>query len=131
MTETPQLFTLERARSLLPQLRPLLISLRENKRKLDNLHADIETITPAMATNGHAVRVTEIEIAMAELIDRLQTAIGSISDLGVELKDIDLALVDFPSLREDRIVYLCWTVDEEDITFWHELDAGVVGRQPL
>jgi hypothetical protein len=131
VTETPRLFTLDEARSLLPQLRPLLHSLRENKRRLDNLHADIETITPAMATNGHAMRVTEIEIGMAELIEELQTAIGTITNLGVELKDIDLGLVDFPSLREDRIVYLCWTVDEADIMFWHELDAGVAGRQPL
>jgi hypothetical protein len=131
MDEVPRLFTVEQARSLLPDLRPLLLSMREQKRKLDNLHADMENISPAMATNGHATRVTEIELAMAELIEGLQSAIGKISDLGVELKDIDLGLVDFPSLREDRIVYLCWTVDEADIAFWHELDAGVAGRQPL
>jgi hypothetical protein len=51
--------------------------------------------------------------------------------MGVELKDIEEGLVDFRSMRDGRIVYLCWRQGEDTIAFWHELDAGFAGRQPL
>ena len=131
MSETPRLFTHEEASALLPELRPILRKIQKDKRRLDELHNEIDAITPAMATNGHANKVTEIELAMAKLVEELNGSITRITDMQVELKDLDMGLVDFPSLRDDRIVYLCWNVDEPEIAFWHELDAGVAGRQPL
>ena len=131
MSEEPRLFTHEEASALLPVLRPILRKLQEDKRRLDKLHAEIESITPAMATNGYATRVTEVEIEMTGIIEEINESISTISGMGVEMKDLDLGLVDFPNLRDDRIVYLCWNVDEPEIAYWHELDAGVAGRQPL
>lgn len=131
MSAMPRLFTLAEATALLPMLRPILRSMQKDKRRLDNLHTDIEAITPAMATNGHGPRLMDIEHEMARLIERLNRDITRISSTGVEVKDIDTGLVDFPSRREGRIVYLCWRVDEPEIRYWHELDAGVAGRQPL
>lgn len=131
MEEQPRLFTLQEATDLLPVLRPMLLRMQSDKRDLDNLHAEIESITPAMATNGHASKVKAVELDMARLVNSLNDALTRISAMGVEVKDIDMGLVDFPSLRGDRIVYLCWTVDEPEIAFWHELDAGIAGRQPL
>jgi hypothetical protein len=57
--------------------------------------------------------------------------IQKILSTGVEVKDINLGLVDFLSLRDGREVYLCWQFGEEDIRFWHDLDTGYTGRQPL
>lgn len=131
MSDAPKLFTLDEATALLPVLRPILRSIQAGKRELEELHAAIESITPAMATNGHATRVTEIELKMAERLRAINDSINQITAMGVELKDLDLGLVDFPSIRDDRVVYLCWSVDEPEIAFWHELDAGVAGRQPL
>lgn len=131
MSETPRLFTHEEASELLPELRPILRKIQQDKRRLDELHVEIEQITPAMATNGHANKVTEIELAMAKLVEELNESVARITAMHVELKDLDLGLVDFPSLRDDRIVYLCWNVDEPEIGYWHELDAGVAGRRPL
>lgn len=131
MSEAIRLFTLEEATRLLPVLRPILRSIQADKTRLDELHSQIEGITPAMATNGHANRVTEIEIEMARHVQAINDSIHRITELGVELKDLDLGLVDFPSVRDDRVVYLCWNVDEAEIAFWHEVDAGVAGRQPL
>ena len=55
-----------------------------------------------------------------------------LNDIGIELKDYTRGLIDFPSLRNDRIVYLCWQLgEEESIAWWHETDAGFSGRQPL
>ena len=53
------------------------------------------------------------------------------ADRGILLKDPDRGLVDFPVLREGREVYLCWLLGETTIEFWHDIDAGFAGRQPL
>jgi hypothetical protein len=63
--------------------------------------------------------------------ERMQNALLTIQELGCELKDIDMGLVDFPALREGRVVYLCWRYGEDRLRYWHELDAGFAGRQPL
>jgi hypothetical protein len=51
--------------------------------------------------------------------------------IGCELKGVEQGLIDFPALREGRVVYLCWQYDEPEVAFWHEVDAGFAGRQPL
>ena len=65
------------------------------------------------------------------LIHQLKEKLGFFEKAGIEIKDISSGLVDFPSLRSGRVVYLCWRVDEETITHWHEIDEGFAGRQPL
>ena len=61
----------------------------------------------------------------------LYVAIGRIKELGVVLKDLDMSLLDFPHERGGRIVFLCWHPPEERVEYWHDLDAGYAGRQPL
>ena len=50
---------------------------------------------------------------------------------GIDVKDISTGLVDFPSIREGRVVFLCWRMEEETISHWHELETGFAARQPL
>ena len=61
----------------------------------------------------------------------LQQAMKDIEDLGVLVKDIDTGLCDFPHTRDGRVVYLCWKLDEDEISWWHDLESGFAGRQPL
>jgi hypothetical protein len=61
----------------------------------------------------------------------LQSALRELQEMEIVLRDLDRGLVDFPAVREDREIYLCWEEGEEEIGFWHELDAGHAGRQPL
>ena len=61
----------------------------------------------------------------------LQSALRELQEMEIVLRDLDRGLVDFPAVREDREVYLCWEEGEEEIGFWHELDAGHAGRQSL
>jgi hypothetical protein len=67
------------------------------------------------------------------LMDMLQFSaqLRHIQGLGVQIKDFDRGLVDFPHLREGREVFLCWELDEDDIAFWHDIDAGYAGRERL
>ena len=83
--------------------------------------------------NGHGVdneagKVRrEIEAAGAEI----NALIEKVQGMGIELKDTETGLVDFRSIREGREVYLCWKLGEEHVSFWHEIDDGFAGRQPL
>jgi hypothetical protein len=68
---------------------------------------------------------------VSEAFLELQKALGELQAVDVVLRDLERGLVDFPALREGREVYLCWEADEDEIGFWHDLDAGYGGRQPL
>ncbi len=60
-----------------------------------------------------------------------RAALGALQEMEIVLRDLDRGLVDFPSVREDREVYLCWEEGEEEIGYWHDEDSGYGGRQPL
>jgi len=127
----PRYYTLEEARQLLPRLRTLLGALQDDKLQLDATVEALGRLTPAMRGNGHSADARHYEERIEELLTAIRERVGQIAELGIEVKDIENGLVDFPSLRDGRAVYLCWRFDEPDIGYWHELDAGFAGRQPL
>ena len=120
-------FTLEEATALLPRLTALLIELRERRRTLlAREQEQQERYRARVRVNGHA-RGGEEFVDLAALNRGIQEILA----LGVELKDIETGLVDFPAWRGGRVVYLCWRLGEPTIAWWHEIDAGFAGRQPL
>ena len=131
MQRKPRLFSHEEATALIPILRPRLQAIQHDKRRLDELQDRLEPMTGTMRTNGHATEAATLEMDILALVDKLREAVGEIQALGIEVKDLDMGLVDFPTQREGRVVYLCWMVDEPQISFWHELDTGFGGREPL
>ncbi len=131
MQRQPRLFSYEEATALLPVLRPLLRAIQEKKRELDEVRLQLEQYTPAMRTNGHAAVAAQLEAKLRDLIDSLGEDVGEIQDMGIEVKDLNMGLVDFPTLRNGRVVNLCWMVNEAQIDFWHEIDTGFAGREPL
>ena len=82
-------------------------------------------------TKGDISRAEQTRQEYVRLIDHLSELREELEEIGCELKDYDLGLVDFPTLRDGREVVLCWKLGEESVTFWHELDAGYAGRQPI
>ncbi len=120
-------FTPEEANEALRELRPLVGQMLEIRRELLDLQPELEPVLQKVLGNGGG-RVATQAVAYFE---RLEELIGRIQQMGVELKDINSGLLDFPSLRDGREVYLCWRYGEEEIRFWHEIDAGFAGRQPL
>jgi len=124
-------FTVEEARALVPRLRGLLTAIQAEKRQLDREAEALRRVAASIEQNGHHQELLEHEHRLAALVWALRQKLQAISALGVEVKDLDLGLVDFPSLRDGREVYLCWRVDEPTVAYWHELDAGYRGRRPL
>jgi len=128
------IFTLDQAEALLPQVREELLAMQALKSQIDELRIELSRIVEKTAGNGHVrdesaagEKRRRAEKLVAELNERLER----LNAWGVELKGIDEGLVDFPAHREGRTVYLCWRLGEERIGWWHELDTGFAGRQPL
>ncbi|HEU5424586.1 MAG TPA: DUF2203 domain-containing protein [Nitrolancea sp.] len=126
-----KLFTLAEALALLPRLRELLTALQTERREMAEELRALEQLTSAMRANGHAAEAARREKRLGELTAAIRSGLQQMATLGVEVKDLDSGLVDFPSLREGRVVYLCWRLDEPTIAYWHELDTGFLGREPL
>jgi hypothetical protein len=130
-----RLFTLEEASALLPRLREILAELRQARQQMAEAQRQIEARNLGGArSNGHAKPGGNAEQLMSvteEARNRITNAVRAISDLGCELKDPDRGMLDFRTLRDERVVYLCWLMHEPEIAFWHELDGGFRGRQPL
>jgi len=112
----PRTFTLDEASSLLPRLSELLLQTQECKLRHDQHQDQIAEYTRRMSSNG--------DILERDLNETRQ-------EMGCELKDIDQGLIDFRAEREGREVYLCWKLGEPDIRWWHDLESGFAGRQPL
>lgn len=128
----PYLFTVPEANALLPEIVPLLMELRARKVALDVALAALERLTPAMRLNGHAAQGRELEERIHTLTTELAAGIDHFNDQGIEIKSLDHGLIDFPCLRDGRVVFLCWRLGEGPaIRFWHEVDTGFAGRQPL
>lgn len=128
----PRLFSLAEANDLLPEVMPLLLALRSHKVTLDAAAAALSALTPAMRQNGHAAQARTLEARIREMTRELAAGINHLTTLGIEIKSLDHGLIDFPSLYEGRVVFLCWRLGEGPvIRFWHDIDAGFAGRRPL
>ena len=123
-----RLFTREEAEELLPELREVLEALRQAVSELD---APAEYDPTPLAGRRNGRRPTEPGARKRAAEEEARRLIERVAELGVELKDPRSGLVDFPSRREGQVVYLCWRLGEPHVDFWHPLETGFAGRQPL
>jgi hypothetical protein len=119
-------FTREEANAVLPSLKPLLRQLRDAKDELTDEEAH-EALSEAAAGNGGGEQGRQVGVAFLEVRRLLE----AVEESGIVLRDIDRGLVDFPAVIDDREIYLCWELGEDEVEFWHELADGYRGRQPL
>lgn len=129
-----KLYTLPEAEALLPQIREELEAMQTCKREVDAIRADLEHAADKSSGNGHV----KDESALAKkrqhaesLVEEMNRRLQRFNEWGIELKGLEEGLVDFPSERHGRPVYLCWKQGEDRIEWWHDIDAGFAGRQPL
>jgi hypothetical protein len=126
-----RLFTVDEANAMLATVRPMLEELAECKLGFDAAHETLLRITPGQRENGHRLEALGIEHQMERLVDRLSQGIRDLEQMGIEVKDLESGLIDFPALFRGRVVYLCWHFGEERILYWHEISTGFAGRRPI
>jgi hypothetical protein len=119
-------FTLEEARAERAWVTERLAAMRAARERLTDADAR-RALTAESPGNGGGSLGKQVGEAFVEL----RSGVDEFNRRGIVLRDLDQGLVDFPAIRDGREVYLCWIDGEPDIAFWHELDAGYRGRQPL
>jgi hypothetical protein len=123
-----KLFTIDEANALLPEIAPKLEAIRTMYASIAEYRDAARSAAGASDFGGGMAGGTRYVNALYK-IGKLTTEIG---ELGVEMKDYTRGLIDFPSMRNDRVVYLCWQLGEcDEIEWWHEIEGGFAGRQPL
>jgi hypothetical protein len=124
-----KLFTIEEANSLLPSVRTIVKSIQRSHRRLISFQTAAKRAAEG-AENGGGGMVRGPQYA--RLLVELSLGAGQLEGMGVQLKDYSQGLIDFPSMRDGRVVLLCWKADEGDqLEWWHDVEAGFAGRQPL
>lgn len=134
MDGTPQHFTRAEAEALLPRLTPVLERLSAMTQELAAALQRHEALRAIMQGNGHGhqAELQALRARLPELRRDIEAHLRELAALGVQVKDPTSGLIDFPALRGDRTIYLCWRLGEgSHIRYWHEIDAGFAGRQPL
>jgi hypothetical protein len=117
-------YTVERANATLPELRERLERIRRARR---TVLAAAERIRGHVAADGGGHAGSDYW----EASRTLKAEIEHLAELGILLRDPEVGLVDFPGERDGRPVYLCWRLDEDRVSFWHERDTGFIGRKPV
>ena len=119
-------YSLEEARALLPEVRKWLEALEKLQEQLEPLNKR----AASMMGLGDDIGGDTVNSLVRTLVD-CKTILNEFRTREIQIKDFSRGLVDFPSLREGREVFLCWEKDEDDIEFWHDLDSGYTGREKL
>lgn len=128
-------FTLDEAQSLLPVLESLLKRALEDKRSAQNVESGLNDLVQRIYFSGgmllNPAHIAKQRAEMESHLKRVRESIAEIDSIGVQVKDIEAGLLDFPCRVNDEVVLLCWRMGEAAIEHWHTMEAGFQGRQPV
>jgi hypothetical protein len=128
-------FTLDEAQALLPVLEALLKRALESRQAAEKVESGLSALAQRIyVSGGMRVNVGAVAKQRAEAeshTQRIRETLAEIDSIGVQVKDLETGLLDFPCRLDDDIVLLCWKLGESSIEHWHTVDAGFKGRQPV
>jgi hypothetical protein len=128
-------FTLDEAQTLLPVLESLLRTAIHNKKIIEEFEGELQALQHRIFLNGGThVDVVSLARRKAERVkaeQRAKDAVAEIDSIGVQVKDLDIGLLDFPCEVDSQTILLCWKLGEKAITHWHGTEEGFAGRKPI
>ena len=128
-------FTLDEAQSLLPVLESLLKRAIERKQSAELAEGRLQELSRRIYISGgmkvDIASVTRDRAEMEQHIEQARETLAEIDSIGVQVKDLDTGLLDFPFRLDDQVVLLCWRLGEPAIEHWHTVESGFQGRQPV
>jgi hypothetical protein len=131
----PRLFTLPEAERTRRELEPLLMEAMDCRKKLAGLDKDLTAAAARIMMMGGVLvpyeKLSELRTQHQQLAETFKSALSRILETGCLIKDLEIGLLDFPSLVGNEEVYLCWKLGEDRIRFYHRQDEGLAGRKPL
>jgi hypothetical protein len=131
MAEIRKFYTLEEANRLLPELTAMLREMQAAKTEILTHRDELEQLELVAASNGHARHAEELTAQLDVLVRLLDDRLERLAAASIELRDLDDGLLDFPSLRGPRMIWLCWKLGEPRLAYWHDLNTGFASRQRL
>ena len=131
-----RIFTQEEANDALEVVRPLVERLVAARRRFVHVAGRLGQVEGRVAGNGGGLdpeRVRDLQEKAAEVGAEIAVLVGELEAAGVQVKDLDQGLIDFPARHpeSDETVLLCWHLGEEDVRYWHGVEEGFAGRKPL
>ena len=127
MAQFEKYYTVDEANATLPELRELLLKIQAARDEILAHYQEALPVLQQVELNSGGKEAA----AYAGAIWKLNTRVRKLVAMGVQLKDLDRGLVDFPAWREDQEVLLCWHLGEDEVGHWHDLESGFAGRQAL
>jgi hypothetical protein len=128
-------FTLQEADTLLPILESLLRAAIDGKKLIEQVDGEFQEVAHRVFLNGgtylNIVQLARRKAEREKAIHRVKDSLAEIDATGVQVKDLDMGLLDFPCVVEGRTVLLCWKLGEKGITHWHGIEEGFAGRKPI
>ncbi len=128
-------FTVEEANRLVPKLRLMLEKLRDMQTQARARYEEMRDIREVgYRKDGNLIMLTDYQLAKREfdeVVGEANQLLGEINQVGCRVTDVEMGLVDFPTKIDGQEVYLCWQMDEREVSFFHGLDEGYTGRRPL
>jgi hypothetical protein len=128
-------FTLQEAQTLLPVLESLLRTAINGKKLIEDIDAEFQEIGNRVLLSGgmllNVVKLARRKAEREKALQQVKDAVSEIDATGVQVKDLDIGLLDFPCRVEGEIILLCWKLGEDGITHWHGTEEGFAGRKPI
>lgn len=136
MDEMNQLkvFTAGEANRLLPELTELITRIQAHQEEILTKEVEIDALEMVHPAAGEGKPAPEVEREVDvynQCISQFYSMIDQVHELGCHLKDVETGLVDFYTVHEGRVVYLCWKLGEKEVGHWHEIGRGFAYRQPI
>jgi hypothetical protein len=125
-----RIYTLEQARAVVPQVRAVLLQLAVRKRRQDEAHAALHALLDANGDPRHADEADRREQEIREIGDDIGALLEHLAEMDVQLRDLEMGLVDFPGERDGRPIWLCWRLSDPELAYWHGTDEGYASRRP-
>jgi hypothetical protein len=126
----PRTYSIDEANALVPQVRAVLLQIAVEQRRLEQAH---EQMHRSLDGNGDPLAMEQAgrhEAEMNEIAEGIRTLQAHLDGLGIQLRDAEMGLVDFPGERDGRRVWLCWRLADPRVAFWHPTDEGYATRRP-
>jgi hypothetical protein len=123
-------YSIEEANALIPQVRAVLLQLAVEQRRMDAAHAEMHRHLAGNGDPSSAQEADRLEREAARIGEGMRNLVGMLEEMGVQLRDPEMGLVDFPGQRDGHDVWLCWRLADPTVAFWHGTDEGYATRKP-
>ena len=130
MSPAQRVYSIEEANALIPEVRAVLLQLAVEQRRLDASHEEMHRQLDTNGDPDSAAEAFRLETETSNTREGMRTLLLHLGEMGVEVRDLETGLVDFPGERDGRPVWLCWRLADPRVAFWHGTDEGFANRKP-